>query len=156
MANLFILDRVSEGAHYYDAVAPATVTNGNFVVLGAEGTDGTYTVAAPAAITDLGMCIVCNPNIAYAAETVENDVTIATGEVIRVRVPQVGDKESYPVANFTATATVTAGHYVIPDAAALKGEAVSSLGGTESIVYIIDRIFTKAGVSMAQIRCIKA
>jgi len=156
MANLFILDRVPATAHYYDAVAPATVTNGNFVVLGAKGTDGTYTVAAPAAITDLGMAIVCNPNIPYSAETVENDTVIATSEVIRVRIPQIGDMESYPVANFTATATVTAGHYVIPDAAALKGECVASLGGTESVVYIIDSIYTKAGVSMAQLRCIKA
>jgi hypothetical protein len=156
MANLFILNKVKATAHYVDFVAPASVTNGNLVVLGTQAANKTYACAAPAAITDAGIVIVCNPNIPYGAEVVENDTTIATGEIIRGRVVELGDVESYPVANFTATVAAAVGKYIIPDAAALKGEIVNAPGGTESLVYIIDELFTKAGVSMLKMRCIKA
>jgi len=156
MANQMILTKVKSTAHYNDVVAPANVTNGNFVALGVKGSDGTYTVAAPAAISSKGINIVCEVPLSYEAENTENDFVISTGAVVRARQPELGDIEAYPVTNFTATVAAAAGKYVIPDAAALKAEIVGSLGGTESVVYIIEKVFTKVGVSMLQMRCIKA
>lgn len=156
MANLFILQKVSGQAHYVDIVAPATITNGNIVVLGTQATDKTYACAANAAVTDAGMVIVCNPNIPYAAETVENDTVIATADIARARIPALGDVESYPVANITATVALAVGKVVVPKAAALKMECLAAAVGTEAIIYIIDELFTKAGVSMVKLRCIKA
>lgn len=156
MANLFILNKVSANSHYYDCVAPASVTNGNIVVIGTQASNKTYACAANAAVTDTGMAIVCNPNIPYTAETVENDTTIATGEIIRTRIPALGDVESYPVANITATVALAVGKIVVPKAAQLKMECLNAAVGTESLVYVIDELFTKAGVSMVKIRCIKA
>jgi len=157
MANLFILNKVKATAHYVDIVAPATVTNGNIVVLGTQvSADKTYAVAANAAVTDTGMVIVCNPNLPYAAETVENDTVIATGEIVRARVVELGDVESYPVANITATVALAVGKFVVPKATALKMECVNAVAGTESLVYVLEELFTKAGVAMAKLRCIKA
>lgn len=155
MANLFILQKVSSQAHYVDAIAPAGVTNGNIVVLGTQATNKTYACAANAAADNAGMAIVCNPNIPYAAETVENDTSIATGEIIRCRIPAVGDVESYPVANITATVALAVGKAVVPDATELKMECLASAVGTEGVIYIIDELFTKAGVPMVKIRCTK-
>lgn len=156
MANLFILNKVKATAHYFDCVAPAGVTNGNIVVIGTQATDKTYACAANGAVTDTGMAIVCNPNIPYGAEVVENDTTIATGEIIRGRVVELGDVESYPVSVITATVALAQNKFVVPKATALKMECVAAAAGTESIVYIIDELFTKAGVPMVKIRCIKA
>lgn len=156
MANLMILSKVKATAHYADCVAPAGVTNGNFVALGVQNADKTYACAAPAAITSNGVNIVCDIPISYEVEKLENDFTIATGAIIRTRTPEIGDVECYPVANFTATVAAAAGKFIIIDAAALKGEIVAALGGTESLAYIIDEVFTKAGVSMLKMRCIIA
>ncbi len=156
MANLFILQKVSANAHYVDVVAPAGVTNGNIVVLGTQASDKTYACAANAAVTDAGMVIVCNPNLPYGAEVVENDTTIATGEIVRARFVSIGDVESYPVANVTATVALAVGKIVVPDATELKMECLNAAAGTEQIVYVIDELFTKASVPMVKIRCIKA
>ncbi|MDD4778999.1 MAG: hypothetical protein PHT02_00150 [Tissierellia bacterium] len=156
MANLFIENKVKATAHYVDVVAPAGVTNGNIVVLGTQASDKTYACAANTAVTDAGMVIICNPNLPYGAEVVENDTTIATGEIVRARVVELGDVESYPVANITATVALAQNKIVVPKAGALKMECLAAAAGTESIVYIIDELFTKAGVSMVKIRCIKA
>ena len=155
MANLNELTKVSMGAHYFDVLAPAGLVAGNAVELLTINTDGTYDVQAPTAITTKEIGIAVPVTLPYEADTVENDYVIATGEVTRVIVPEVGQKLGFPVANFTATATVEAGNYIILDAGALKMECVSSLGGTESVIYTIDKTYTKAGVSMVQIRCIK-
>lgn len=156
MANQMILSKVKATAHYFDAVAIAGLTNGAFVTRTTRGTDGTYTVIAPAAITDMQVGIVCTVPLSYQAERTENDFVITSGDIIRVRIPERGDVECYPAANYTATATATAGHYVIIDAATTKPEIVAALGGTESIVYEIKEAFTKAGVAMIKIECIKA
>ena len=156
MSNLIILNKVGSDDPIFDIVAPATVTNGNLVVLGTQNANKTYQCAAPAAITDNGIVIVAAVPLSYEAEKTEDEYTIATGEVVRAYAPVEGRVMSFPAANFTATATATAGHFVIPDAAALKAEIVASLGGTESCAWIIDEAYTKAGVSMIKIRCIKA
>lgn len=155
MANLFIEHKVKPSAHYVDVVAPAGVTNGNIVVLGTQATNKTYACAANGAVTDKGMAIVCNPNLPYGAEVVENDTTIATGEIVRARIVELGDVESYPVSVITATVALAVGKIVVPKATALKMECVNAAGGTESIVYVIDELFTKAGVPMVKIRAIK-
>lgn len=156
MANLIVLNKVGSDDPIFDIVAPAGVTNGNLVVLGTQNSNKTYQCAAPAAITDNGIVIVAAVPLSYEDEKTENEYSIATGEVVRAYAPVEGRVMSFPTANFTATATATAGHYVIPDAAALKAEIVDTLGGTESAVWVIDEAFTKAGVSMIKIRCIKA
>jgi hypothetical protein len=155
MANLAILNKVKSTAHYVDVVAPAGLTNGNFVTLGTQASDKTYACAAPSAITDKGIAIICTVALPYGVEVVENDFTIATGAITRARIVELGDVESYPVANFTATVPAAVGAFVIPDNA-LKGEIVAALGGTESVAYIIDELFTKSGVSMLKMRCIVA
>ena len=154
--NLFILQKTGASAHYVDVVAPAGVTNGNIVVLGTQASDKTYACAANTAVTNTGMAIVCNPNIPYGAEVVENDTTIATSEIIRARIPALGDVESYPVANITANVALEVGKIVVPKKEQLKMECLNAAVGDESLVYVIDELFTKAGVSMVKIRCIKA
>ena len=156
MANQIVLDKVKATAHFFDAVAPAGLENGNMVTIGVRGTDATRTVAAPGAVTDLGMAIVCAVPLSYQAERTENDFVIGTGDVVRVRIPELGDVESYPVANFLATQAAAVGVFVVPDVGLLPMEMVAAAGGTESIVYIIDRLYTKAGVAMLQMRCIKS
>jgi len=155
MANLFIENKVKANAHYMDVAAPADVTNGNIVSLGTQASDKTYACAANTTVADSGMAIVCNPNLPYGAEVVENDTTIATGEVIRARIVELGDVESYPVANYTATSALVVGKFIVPKAGALKMECLASVVGTEAVVYVIEELYTKAGVAMVKIRCIK-
>lgn len=153
MANLNILDKVSMGAHYETISAPADLVAGNIVELLTRNSDGTYEVQAPTAITTKRVAIAVPVTLPYSAETEQNDYTIATGENTRVLIPEVGQKLSFPVANFTGTPAV--GEYVIIDAAAYKAESVSSLGGTESVIFEIDRLYTKAGVSMLMMTCVQ-
>jgi histidinol-phosphate/aromatic aminotransferase/cobyric acid decarboxylase-like protein len=156
MANLFIEHKVKPSAHYVDVVAPAGLVNGNIVVLGAQSaTDKTYTVGANAAATDLSMVIVCNPNLPYGAEVVENETVISTGEVVRARVVELGDVESYPVANVTATAALAVGKVVVPKVGVVKMECLAAAVGTEAIIYKIEELFTKAGVPLVKLRCVK-
>ena len=156
MANLFIEQKVKATAHYVDLVAPSSVTNGNIVVLGTQASDKTYACAANVAVSDTQMAIVCNPNLPYGAEITENETTIATGEIIRGRIVELGDVESYPVANITATVALAQNKVVVPKAGVLKMECLAAAVGTESLVYIIDELFTKAGVPLVKLRCIKA
>ena len=155
MANLNILTKVSSGAHYYDVIAPAGLVAGNAVEILTINTDGTYDVQAPTAITTKGVAISVPVTLPYEADVEQNDYAIATGEITRVLVPEVGQKIDFPVANFTATVAVAATKFIILDAGALKMECVNALGGTESIAFMVDKVYTKAGVSMAQIRCIQ-
>ena len=140
MSNQIVLNRVAGDATIYDVVAPADLKNGHIVVLGSRNSDGTYDVAAPTAITDLGMVMVLAVPLSYDADKSQNDYVIATGEVVRAYVPYVGMQVSVPVANITATAPVAADAFVIPDAAATKPECVAALGGTEAIAYIVDEV----------------
>ena len=154
MANIMVLTNIPDDAQYVTIAAPADVVNGYLCVLTTKASTGIYTAATPAAITDKDVVMVAAVCLPYAAETLENNYTIATGESIRCLVPRVGYEVAIPVANVTATATVAAGAYVIIDAATHKPECVSSLGGTESLIFKVTGTFTKAGVSMFNMRCI--
>lgn len=156
MANLIVLNKVSATTPVFDVVAPASYANGYLAVLGARGTNGTYAVTAPAAITDLEMVMVLAVPLSYEADYVENDYVIATGEVVRAYAPYVGFSVSVPAANITASVALAAEKFVIPVAGSGKMESANALGGTESVAFVIDKLYTKSGVSMAQIRCIKA
>jgi hypothetical protein len=156
MANLINMDKVSASATYFDIVAPASYANGYLATLGTINTDGTYDCAAPTAITDLGVVMVLAVPLSYEAQYVENDYTIATGEIVRAIVPYRGLVVGIPQANITAGVALAAGKYVIPVAGAGKMTSADALGGTESVAFIIDSLYTKSGVSMASLRCIKA
>lgn len=156
MANLIVLDKVSAAATIFDVVAPASYANGYLATLTTINTDGSYDCTAPAAITDLGMVIVLAVPLSYEAQYVENDYTIATGEIVRGYVPYRGFTVSIPAANITAGVALAAGKYVIPVDGAGKMTSADALGGTETVVFVIDSLYTKSGVSMAKIRCIKA
>lgn len=156
MANLMVLTNIPDDAQYVTISAPASTLNGYLYVLGAKAASGVYAAATPAAITDLNVVMVAAVCLPYAAETVENDFTIATGDTVRALVPSLGMEVAIPVANVTATATVAAGAFVIIDASTGKPECVASLGGTESLAFKVTGTFTKAGVAMFNMRCIKA
>ena len=156
MANQIILDNVGANTPVFTCVSPASCANGYFVVLGALGSAGTYTVAAPGAVTDAGMVMVLDVPLSYEAQYTEDDYVITTGKEIRCYAPYVGMKVSIPVANVTATAPLAAGTFVVPDAGQMKPENIAALGGTEEVQFIVEKLFTKAGVSMVKIRCIKA
>jgi len=156
MANLAIATNFPATTKYFSVTAPASTVNGHFLALTTKGTDGVYAAATPAAITSPSLVMAFAVCLPYAAETVENDYTIATGEVIRCFAPELGLEYAIPVANVTATTPVVAGAYVIPTATAHIGNCVASLGGTESVAFIITGTFTKAGVAMFNMRCIKA
>jgi hypothetical protein len=156
MANLIVLNKVSKSATYFDVVAPASYANGYLATLSTINTDGSYDCAAPAAITDLGIVMILAVPMDYNAEHVENDYTIETGEIVRAIVPYRGMVVSIPTANITAGVAIAAGAYVIPVAGAGKMTSAAALGGTESVAFIVDSVYTKSGVSMTQLRCIKA
>lgn len=155
MANQMILTKVRESSFLFDVVAPAGLKNGHIVALGAQNTNGTYASAAPAAITSLGMVIVAQVPLNYDDSKVENDYVIATGEVTRTYVIEEGQKMSFPTENFETTVTAAVGKYVIPQAADTELKVSSTLGGTEAKAWIIDKVYTKAGVPMITIRNIK-
>lgn len=156
MANLMVLTNVPDDAQYVTIAALASTSNGYIYTLGAKASTGVYTPATPLAITDINTVIAAAVCLPYTAETLENDYVIATGENIRALVPKVGYEIAIPVANVTATTAVAAGAYVIIDAGTGKPECVASLAGTESLVFIVTGTFTKAGVAMFNMRCIKA
>jgi hypothetical protein len=153
--NLMILNKIKATAHIVDVVAPASLENGHVVVLGAKGTDGTYTVAAPNAVTDEGMAIIADCGLSYEAEKTVNDRVIATGEVVRAYVPELGDVISIPVSNITATVAVAATKIVVPKASATKMECLNAFAGTEVMGFVVESVYTKNGISMAKLRCIR-
>jgi hypothetical protein len=155
MANLIVMNKVKADATYFDVVAPASYANGYLAVLGAQSADKTYAVAAPGAITDLEIVMVLAVPLSYAAEEVENDYVIATGEVVRAIVPYRGMVVSVPAANVTAGVAFAAEKFVIPVAGAGKMTSADALGGTEAVAFVIDQVYTKSGVSMLKLRCIK-
>jgi hypothetical protein len=158
MANI-TLNKISANSHIYDVTCASILSQGNLVVLGTQDNTtnlGTYTVAACSAITDLGMVLVASVPLNYEAEKVEGDYSLAIGSVGRAYEIAEGMVVTVENAQLTATATATVGHYVIPDASALKMEIVAALGGTEAKVFIIDEATTLNGVAASKIRCIKA
>jgi hypothetical protein len=156
MANLINLDKVKSSVTIFDVLAPASYANGFLATVTTINTDGTYDSTAPAAITDLGMVVVLGVPMDYNAEHVENDYVIATGEIVRGYVPYSGMVFAVPAANITAGVVLAAGKYVIPVAGAGKMTSADALGGTEAVAFIITRLYTKSGVPMCELRCIKA
>lgn len=154
--NLVLIAKQRADQHFVDAVIPASSVGGGFLTLGALGTDGTYTTAAPTAVTDLGMVLLVPVCLPYGAEVLEKDYVLETGAVERATFVEKGDEYDIPVENITATATVQAGAYLVPDAGAIKPECLAALGGTEAIVMVIKKVFTKAGQSYAKALVVKA
>lgn len=156
MANLMVLTNIPDDAQYVTISAPASTSNGYLYTLGAKAASGVYAAATPAAITDLNVVMVAAVCLPYAAETVENDFTIGTGDNVRALVLRTGYEVAIPVANVTATTAVAAGAFIIIDAGTGKPECVASLGGTESLALKVTGTFTKAGVAMFNMRCLFA
>jgi len=156
MANLTILDKVSATASIYDVVALAGAEVGNILVLDTRQADGTYVVTANTAVTDNGMVMLLQVNLPYGAEVLENDYVIPTGSIQRSYVPYEGMVVSIPVANITATSTLAVGSVVVPKAGVVKPECLASAVGTERVIFEIDSLYTKTGVAMAKLRCVKA
>lgn len=158
MSNQIILTKVGASDPIVDIIAPAGLKNGHIVVLGAQATDKTYASAACAAVTDKSMALVMAVPLSYGVEKTENDFEISTGDVVRAYIPVLGRIYSFPVANVkgTPTVAVAVGKVLVPDAGELAMDCKNSAGGTESVVFYVDEVFTKAGVSMVKARCIKS
>jgi hypothetical protein len=155
MANQIVLNNIKATASIKNVVVPASTVNGGILVLGAQSADKTYASAAPVAVTDKGMVIVLEVPMSYEVEKIENDFVIATGAIARCYVPELGDVISIPVANVTATVALAVSKIVVPDAGQIKMECIDAFTGTEVVGYIIDELYTKAGVPMVKLRCIK-
>lgn len=156
MANQMELKRVKNDSFLYTVTAITGMKNGHIVKLGNMGANGVYACTAPAAITDLGIVIVADVPINYEASKVENDYEITTGEPARTFSIEREQKMSFPTDNFdTATAPIQ-GKFVVPVAGDKQMKVVNALGGTEAVAWIVDEVYTKAGVEMVTIRCIKA
>lgn len=156
MANLVILNKIKATAHIFDCVAPENTKNGYLVKLGAQKADKTYNVSANTNKADKGLAMVLNVNLPYEADKLENEAEIATGEVVRAYIMELGNVVSIPVANIEASADIEAENFVIPEDGKMKMESADSLDATASVAFVIDEVFTKAGVPMAKLRCIVA
>ncbi len=160
MANI-VLNKVSATCSVYSIKSAVELNQGNLVVLGAQDMTndlGVYTVAAPAAITDLGMVIVADVPLDYDATKVQGDHIVAIGEIGRAYQPYVGMVITIENSQIDASGgvAIAAGKYVIPKAGSLKMATADAPVGTESVVFIIDEVTTINGVAAAKIRCIKA
>ncbi len=154
-SNLMELQKIKATQHVVDVVAVNGLYNGNVVVLGTRGSDGTYSVAAPTGVAVEGMVLVADIGLSYEAEKMMNDKVIATGEVVRAYVMELGNVISIPVANVTATSALAVGKVVVPKANALPMECLAALAGTEVLAFIIEALYSKAGVAMVKLRCIR-
>jgi hypothetical protein len=155
-SNLIILDRIGADAQIVDVVGVSGIYNGDIVTLGTRNANGTYTVAAPTAVTDTGMAIILHEDLGYNAEYVNmDDVTFAAGDILRAYIPRLGDQISIPVGNITATVAVAVGNILVPGAGALPLESLADFAGTEVLGFKVETLYTKAGVAMARLRCVK-
>lgn len=155
-SNLIVLDRIGADAQYIDVICPNGAYNGDCIVLGDRNSNGTYTVAAPNAVTDVGMAIILHEDLGYNAEYVNmGDVTFTAGTIVRALIPKLGDQISIPVENITATVSVIKDRILVPDAGALPLESLADFAGTEVQGWKVEEIYSKAGTSMARIRCVK-
>jgi len=155
MANQINLDKISGNASIVTVVAPADTTNGSIVTVGTMNSNFTYAAAAPSAVTDSDMVMVLAVPFSYEADYVQNDFVIDAGDLVRAYYPHKGMVVSIPVVNITATATVEAGRVVVPTTT-VKPEAKASAGGTETVVFEIERVYTLNSVNMAELKCVKA
>jgi hypothetical protein len=157
MSNLVVLNKVSANAHWVDIVAPASCANGYIVVLGLQNaTTKRYAAAAVGAVTDREMHMVLGVPLSYEAQYTEDEYVIATGATVRALEVSKGDVISIPVANITATQALAQDKPVVPKAGAQKMECLNAVVGTELLVFNIDELYTKSGVALAKLRCIRA
>jgi hypothetical protein len=154
-SSLIIMKKVSPTAHFVDLVAPAGLYNGNVVVIGAKQSNSTYACAANTAVTDDGMALIVDVALPYELEKEQDDYVISTGEVVRGLIVSEGTVIDIPQGNITATVALAANKVVVPDAGELKMECLASAVGTESVIFNIDSLYTKNGVAMASLRCVK-
>jgi len=156
MAGRIILNKVSATATNYAIKCASVLEQGNFGVMGRPDASGVRTVTAPGAITTANVVVHLSVPLVYDANKSENDFKLEIGEIGRAYVPYQGMGFCIPVANILATVAVAKDAHVIIDATSFVPECVASLGGTESIAFIVEDVFTDNGVSMAQLLCIKA
>jgi hypothetical protein len=149
------LQRIKATQHIFDISAPAGLYNSNVVTLGARATDGTYSVAAPVSTADVGMVVVADIGLSYEIEKKMKDKVIATGEIVRAYMMELGNKIGVPVANILATSALAVGKVVVPKAANLQLECLASLEGSEVLAFVIESLYTKNGNAMVLLRCIK-
>ena len=157
--NQIILSKVGANDPIVNIVAPANLKNGHLVVLGAQdATEKTYASTANTNVNDRSMALVMALPLSYGVEKTENEFEIATGDVVRAYIPVLGRVYSFPVANVKGTPTVpvAATKVLVPDAGELAMDCKDSAGGSETVVFYVDEVFTKAGVSMVKARCIKS
>lgn len=155
-SNLIVLNKIKSTAHIQSIVLPASAYNGYVYVLGTRNSNGTYSVAAPTAVTDEGMVVLLDEDIGYNAEYVSmGDVTFASGEIRRAYHMELGNVISIPQANITATVALGVGKVVVPNAGAAPMECLAAFAGTEVLGFEIEELYTKAGVSMARLRCVR-
>jgi len=154
MSGKNIMANVSMGATYYAIDCASVLEQGYIGVLGQPDDNGVRTVTAPAAITDLGLVMHVSVPLEVEASKDQNDFQLEIGEVGRAIVPYVGMEIAIPDANITGD--TTEGGYVIPAAAAFEMAAAATLGGTESIAFVVDDKITDYGVAMSVLRCVKA
>jgi hypothetical protein len=154
MANLMILKKVKPSAHYVSVSCPASSNNGNVFVLGAN-TAGVYAVTAPNAVTDEGMVILADEGLSYEAQLTADEKVFSTGEIVRCLQMELNDVIDIAVSNVTATAALAVGKVVVPKAGVSKMECLAALAGTEVLAFIIESLYTKAGVAMVSLRCIR-
>jgi len=156
MANI-VLNKVSATCPIYDIKCAAELNQGNLVTIGVQDMTtnlGVYTVAAPAAITDLNMAIVACVPLSYEAEKTEGDFSLAIGAIGRAYVPYIGFTVTIEDAQITGATVLN--QYVIPAAGAVKMAAAAALGGTEAVAFQVKEKTTLNGVAATKIVCIKA
>ena len=156
MANQIVINKMSANATIFDVVAIAGTVNGSLLAVGAQNSNKTYVVTAPAAVTDNDVVIVLQSTVSYDASKGDNDYVIATNDVVRGYVPYIGMVVTIPQANITATVAIAKNKIVVPDAGEVKMECIDAVGGTEAVVFVVDEIPTVNGVASAKLRCIKA
>lgn len=156
MSNI-VMNKVSANCPIYDIKAAIALDQGNLVTLGVQDMTselGVYTVAAPNAITDLGMVLVSCVPLNYEAEKTEGSYQLAIGEIGRAYQPYVGMVVTIEDAQIT-NATVK-DQYVIPTAGAVKMAAAAALGGTEAVAFQVKEKTTINGIAASKLLCIKA
>lgn len=128
---------------YQVASTDTAVDNGAVVVVGAliSGEREVRTLTAPAAVTDTQIGIIDNPEVVYSQETIKglDDYTNVAGEVVRVRLPKVGDifaVSAEGIDPLTTADAIAVGSYVTIQVGTLLEEK-ATLGGTETFIATI-------------------
>lgn len=156
MSNI-VLNKISATCPVYDVKSASVLQQGYLAVLGAQDmtTDlGVYTVAAPGAITDLGMVLIAGVPLNYDATKVEGDYSVAIGEIGRAY--QIYKGMVVTIEDAQITGSTVKDQYVIPTASSFNMSAAVSLDGTESVAFQVKEKTYINGVAASKLLCIKA